>query len=45
MSTFKNSLFKIYNRTDLNEAEMSAMICEIFRAGLPMRRSALSWGR
>lgn len=34
MSTFKNSLFKIYNRTDLNEAEMSAMICEIFSGGL-----------
>ncbi len=34
MSTFKESLFKIYNRTDLTEAEMSAMISEIFSGGL-----------
>ncbi len=34
MSKFKDSLFKIYNRTDLTEAEMSAMISEVFSGGL-----------
>ncbi|MGM0403900.1 MAG: anthranilate phosphoribosyltransferase [Thermodesulfobacteriota bacterium] len=34
MSKFKDSLFKIYNRTDLTEAEMSAVISEVFSGGL-----------
>ena len=34
MSMFRDGLWKIYNRQDLTEAEMSAMVDEIFSGGL-----------